>query len=158
MKSVRAKSFCIERGFGRGLTRYIALVILGLLLSSCSAKLEVPLPNDYTWEGKRFGSSDISSIIDEKSGAKIDNVLDIFVKDNFIYGCFYPKANGVSRYFILDTASRELKVFPEGNAQKYAEELRMKKLPDGFLTNAINILEVRKNLKPVYWNKDTSGK
>ncbi len=49
MKSMRTKSFCIERGFGRGLTRYIALVILGLLLSSCSAKLEVPLPNDYTW-------------------------------------------------------------------------------------------------------------
>lgn len=115
----------------------------------CSPELRVSLPNNYIWCGSKYGNSDVSQIENEHTGAKVGHILDIFVHQDFVYGCFTPK-NKNEKYFILNTKTQHLQKFKDTDS--YINSLNQNKLPFGFLDGAVNILEIRDGHKSVYWN------
>lgn len=117
----------------------------------CSSELRVPLPNNYTWCGAKYANSDVSQIANEHTGAKVGHILDIFVHRDFVYGCFSPQ-NRNEKYFILNTKTQHLQKFKDANT--YINALNQNKLPLGLLDGAVNMLEIRKGHKSVYWNLD----
>ena len=91
--------------------KYVVLFFILLIGFAYFAKIRIPLPNGYILEGKYFGfgdDSDISSIISPNRNKSIKNILDFYVQNQFVYGCFHPTKEGESRYFILNTATHQL--------------------------------------------------
>ena len=91
--------------------KYVVLFFILLTGFAYFAKIRIPLPNGYILEGKYFDfgdDSDISSIISPNRNESVKNILDFYVQNQFVYGCFHPKKEGESRYFILNTATHQL--------------------------------------------------
>ena len=132
--------------------KYVVLFIIILIGSAYFAKIRIPLPNGYILEGKYFDfgdDSDISSIISPNRNESVKNILDFYVQNQFVYGCFHPKKEGESRYFILNTATHQL--YRYSSSKEYANALNSYSLKNGFISDSINILEIRYGLKEVYW-------
>ncbi len=132
--------------------KYVVLFIIILIGSAYFAKIRIPLPNGYILEGKYFGfgnNSDISSILYPNRGERIKNILDFYVQDQFVYGCFYPIKGEKTEYFILNTATHQLNRY--SSLKEYANGLNSYSLKDGFIKDSINILEIRSGFKKVYW-------
>ena len=132
--------------------KYVVLFFILLIGFAYFTKIRIPLPNGYILEGKYFGfggDSDISSIISPNKNKSIKNILDFYVQNQFVYGCFHPKKEGESRYFILNTATHQL--YRYSSSKKYANALNSYSLKNGFISDSINILEIRSGLKEVYW-------
>ena len=132
--------------------KYVVLFFIILTGFAYFAKIRIPLPNGYILEGKYFGfggDSDISSIISPNRNKSIKNILDFYVQNQFVYGCFHPKKEGESRYFILNTATHQL--YRYSSSKEYANALNSYSLKNGFISDSINILEIRYGLKGVYW-------
>lgn len=132
--------------------KYVVLFFILLIGFAYFTKIRIPLPNGYILEGKYFGfggDSDISSIISPNRNKSIKNILDFYVQNQFVYGCFHPKKEGESRYFILNTATHQL--YRYSSSKEYANALNSYSLKNGFISDSINILEIRSGLKEVYW-------
>lgn len=132
--------------------KYVVLFFILLTGFAYFAKIRIPLPNGYILEGKYFGfggDSDISSIISPNRNESVKNILDFYVQNQFVYGCFHPKKEGESRYFILNTATHQL--YRYSSSKEYANALNSYSLKNGFISDSINILEIRSGLKEVYW-------
>ena len=132
--------------------KYVVLFFILLIGFAYFAKIRIPLPNGYILEGKYFGfgdDSDISSIISPNRNKSIKNILDFYVQNQFVYGCFHPTKEGESRYFILNTATHQL--YRYSSSKEYANALNSYSLKNGFISDSINILEIRSGLKEVYW-------
>ena len=132
--------------------KYVVLFIIILIGFAYFAKMRIPLPNGYILEGKYFGfggDSDISSIIYPNKDESIKNILDFYVQNQFVYGCFHPIREGKSRYFILNTATHQL--YRYSSPKEYANALNSYSLKNGFISDSINVLEIRSGLKKVYW-------
>ena len=132
--------------------KYVVLFFILLIGFAYFTKIRIPLPNGYILEGKYFGfggDSDISSIISPNRNESIKNILDFYVQNQFVYGCFHPKKEGESRYFILNTATHQL--YRYSSSKEYANALNSYSLKNGFISDSINILEIRSGLKEVYW-------
>ena len=132
--------------------KYVVLFFILLIGFAYFAKIRIPLPNGYILEGKYFDfgdDSDISSIISPNRNESIKNILDFYVQNQFVYGCFHPKKEGESRYFILNTATHQ--VYRYSSSKEYANALNLYSLTNGFISDSINILEIRSGLKEVYW-------
>lgn len=132
--------------------KYVVLFFIILTGFAYFAKIRIPLPNGYILEGKYFGfggDSDISSIISPNKNESVKNILDFYVQNQFVYGCFHPKKEGESRYFILNTATHQL--YRYSSSKEYANALNSYSLKNGFISDSINILEIRSGLKEVYW-------
>lgn len=132
--------------------KYVVLFFILLIGFAYFTKIRIPLPNGYILEGKYFGfggDSDISSIISPNRNESVKNILDFYVQNQFVYGCFHPKKEGESRYFILNTATHQL--YRYSSSKEYANALNSYSLKNGFISDSINILEIRSGLKEVYW-------
>lgn len=132
--------------------KYVVLFFILLTGFAYFAKIRIPLPNGYILEGKYFDfgdDSDISSIISPNRNESVKNILDFYVQNQFVYGCFQPKKEGESRYFILNTATHQL--YRYSSSKEYANALNSYSLKNGFISDSINILEIRYGLKEVYW-------
>lgn len=132
--------------------KYVVLFFILLTGFAYFAKIRIPLPNGYILEGKYFDfgdDSDISSIISPNRNKSIKNILDFYVQNQFVYGCFHPKKEGESRYFILNTATHQL--YRYSSSKEYVSALNLYSLKNGFISDSINILEIRSGLKEVYW-------
>lgn len=132
--------------------KYVVLFFIILTGFAYFAKIRIPLPNGYILEGKYFGfggDSDISSIISPNRNESVKNILDFYVQNQFVYGCFHPKKEGESRYFIINTATHQL--YRYSSSKEYANALNSYSLKNGFISDSINILEIRSGLKEVYW-------
>ena len=132
--------------------KYVVLFFILLIGFAYFAKIRIPLPDGYILEGKYFGfgdDSDISSIISPNRNESVKNILDFYVQNQFVYGCFYPKKEGESRYFILNTATHQLHRYY--SSKEYVSALNLYSLKNGFISDSINILEIRSGLKEVYW-------
>ena len=132
--------------------KYVVLFFILLTGFAYFAKIRIPLPNGYILEGKYFGfgdDSDISSIISPNRNKSIKNILDFYVQNQFVYGCFHPTKEGESRYFILNTATHQLHRYY--SSKEYVSALNLYSLKNGFISDSINILEIRSGLKEVYW-------
>ena len=132
--------------------KYVVLFFILLTGFAYFAKIRSPLPNGYILEGKYFDfgdDSDISSIISPNRNESVKNILDFYVQNQFVYGCFHPKKEGESRYFILNTATHQL--YRYSSSKEYANALNSYSLKNGFISDSINILEIRSGLKEVYW-------
>lgn len=132
--------------------KYVVLFFILLTGFAYFAKIRIPLPNGYILEGKYFGfggDSDISSIISPNRNKSIKNILDFYVQNQFVYGCFHPIKEEESRYFILNTATHQLHRY--SSSKEYANALNSYSLKNGFISDSINILEIRYGLKEVYW-------
>lgn len=132
--------------------KYVVLFFILLTGFAYFAKIRIPLPNGYILEGKYFDfgdDSDISSIISPNRNKSIKNILDFYVQNQFVYGCFHPKKEGESRYFILNTATHQLHRYY--SSKEYVSALNLYSLKNGFISDSINILEIRSGLKEVYW-------
>lgn len=132
--------------------KYVVLFFILLTGFAYFAKIRIPLPNGYILEGKYFDfgdDSDISSIISPNRNESVKNILDFYVQNQFVYGCFHPKKEGESRYFILNTATHQL--YRYSSSKEYANVLNSYSLKNGFISDSINILEIRYGLKEVYW-------
>lgn len=132
--------------------KYVVLFFILLTGFAYFAKIRIPLPNGYILEGKYFDfgdDSDISSIISPNRNKSIKNILDFYVQNQFVYGCFHPKKEGESRYFILNTATHQL--YRYSSSKEYVSALNLYSLKNGFISDSINILEIRYGLKEVYW-------
>lgn len=132
--------------------KYVVLFFILLTGFAYFAKMRIPLPNGYILEGKYFDfgdDSDISSIISPNRNESVKNILDFYVQNQFVYGCFHPKKEGESRYFILNTATHQL--YRYSSSKEYANALNSYSLKNGFISDSINILEIRYGLKEVYW-------
>ena len=132
--------------------KYVVLFFILLIGFAYFAKIRIPLPNGYILEGKYFGfvdDSDISSIISPNRNKSIKNILYFYVQNQFVYGCFHPTKEGESRYFILNTATHQLHRYY--SSKEYVSALNLYSLKNGFISDSINILEIRSGLKEVYW-------
>ena len=132
--------------------KYVVLFFILLTGFAYFAKIRIPLPDGYILEGKYFDfgdGSDISSIISPNRNESVKNILDFYVQNQFVYGCFHPKKEGESRYFILNTATHQL--YRYSSSKEYANALNSYSLKNGFISDSINILEIRYGLKEVYW-------
>ena len=132
--------------------KYVVLFFILLIGFAYFTKIRIPLPNGYILEGKYFGfggDSDISSIISPNRNKSIKNILDFYVQNQFVYGCFHPKKEGESRYFILNTATHQL--YRYSSSKEYANAINSYSLKNGFISDSINILEIRSGFKKVYW-------
>ena len=132
--------------------KYVVLFFILLIGFAYFTKIRIPLPNGYILEGKYFGfggDSDISSIISPNKNESVENILDFYVQNQFVYGCFHPKKEGESRYFILNTATHQLHRYY--SSKEYVSALNLYSLKNGFISDSINILEIRSGLKGVYW-------
>ena len=132
--------------------KYVVLFFILLTGFAYFAKIRIPLPNGYILEGKYFDfgdDSDISSIISPNRNESVKNILDFYVQNQFVYGWFQPKKEGESRYFILNTATHQL--YRYSSSKEYANALNSYSLKNGFISDSINILEIRYGLKEVYW-------
>ncbi len=132
--------------------KYVVLFFILLTGFAYFAKIRIPLPNGYILEGKYFDfgdDSDISSIISPNRNESVKNILDFYVQNQFVYGCFHPKKEGESRYFMLNTATHQL--YRYSSSKEYANALNSYSLKNGFISDSINILEIRYGLKEVYW-------
>lgn len=132
--------------------KYVVLFFILLIGFAYFAKIRIPLPNGYILEGKYFGfgdDSDISSIISPNRNKSIKNILDFYVQNQFVYGCFHPTKEGESRYFILNTATHQLHRYY--SSKEYVSALNLYSLKNGFISDSINILEIRSGFKKVYW-------
>ena len=132
--------------------KYVVLFFILLIGFAYFTKIRIPLPDGYILEGKYFGfggDSDISSIISPNRNESVKNILDFYVQNQFVYGCFHPKKEGESRYFILNTATHQL--YRYSSSKEYANALNSYSLKNGFISDSINILEIRSGLKEVYW-------
>ena len=132
--------------------KYVVLFFILLTGFAYFAKIRIPLPDGYILEGKYFDfgdDSDISSIISPNRNESVKNILDFYVQNQFVYGCFHPKKEGESRYFILNTATHQL--YRYSSSKEYANALNSYSLKNGFISDSINILEIRSGLKEVYW-------
>lgn len=132
--------------------KYVVLFFILLTGFAYFDKIRIPLPNGYILEGKYFDfgdDSDISSIISPNRNESVKNILDFYVQNQFVYGCFHPKKEGESRYFILNTATHQL--YRYSSSKEYANALNSYSLKNGFISDSINILEIRYGLKGVYW-------
>lgn len=132
--------------------KYVVLFFILLTGFAYFAKIRIPLPNGYILEGKYFDfgdDSDISSIISPNRNKSIKNILDFYVQNQFVYGCFHPTKEGESRYFILNTATHQLHRYY--SSKEYVSALNLYSLKNGFISDSINILEIRSGLKEVYW-------
>ena len=132
--------------------KYVVLFFILLIGFAYFAKIRIPLPNGYILEGKYFGfgdDSDISSIISPNRNKSIKNISDFYVQNQFVYGCFHPTKEGESRYFILNTATHQLHRYY--SSKEYVSALNLYSLKNGFISDSINILEIRSGLKEVYW-------
>ena len=132
--------------------KYVVLFFILLTGFAYFAKIRIPLPNGYILEGKYFDfgdDSDISSIISPNRNESVKNILDFYVQNQFVYGCFHPKKEGESRYFILNTATHQL--YRYSSSKEYANALNSYSLKNGFISDSINVLEIRSGLKKVYW-------
>ncbi len=132
--------------------KYVVLFFILLIGFAYFTKIRIPLPNGYILEGKYFGfggDSDISSIISPNRNESVKNILDFYVQNQFVYGCFHPKKEGESRYFILNTATHQL--YRYSSSKEYANALNSYSLKNGFISDSINILEIRSGFKKVYW-------
>lgn len=132
--------------------KYVVLFFILLTGFAYFAKIRIPLPNGYILEGKYFDfgdDSDISSIISPNRNESVKNILDFYVQNQFVYGCFHPKKEGESRYFILNTSTHQL--YRYSSSKEYANALNSYSLKNGFISDSINILEIRSGLKEVYW-------
>ena len=132
--------------------KYVVLFFILLIGFAYFTKIRIPLPNGYILEGKYFGfggDSDISSIISPNRNESVKNILDFYVQNQFVYGCFHPKKEGESRYFILNTATHQL--YRYSSSKEYANALNSYSLKNGFISDSINILEIRYGLKEIYW-------
>ena len=132
--------------------KYVVLFFILLIGFAYFAKIRIPLPNGYILEGKYFDfgdDSDISSIISPNRNKSIKNILDFYVQNQFVYGCFHPTKEGESRYFILNTATHQLHRYY--SSKEYVSALNLYSLKNGFISDSINILEIRSGLKEVYW-------
>lgn len=132
--------------------KYVVLFFILLTGFAYFAKIRIPLPNGYILEEKYFDfgdDSDISSIISPNRNESVKNILDFYVQNQFVYGCFHPKKEGESRYFILNTATHQL--YRYSSSKEYANVLNSYSLKNGFISDSINILEIRYGLKEVYW-------
>lgn len=132
--------------------KYVVLFFILLTGFAYFAKIRIPLPDGYILEGKYFDfgdDSDISSIISPNRNESVKNILDFYVQNQFVYGCFHPKKEGESRYFILNTATHQL--YRYSSSKEYANALNSYSLENGFISDSINILEIRSGLKEVYW-------
>ena len=132
--------------------KYVVLFFILLIGFAYFTKIRIPLPNGYILEGKYFGfgdDSDISSIISPNRNKSIKNILDFYVQNQFVYGCFHPTKEGESRYFILNTATHQLHRYY--SSKEYVSALNLYSLKNGFISDSINILEIRSGLKEVYW-------
>ena len=104
--------------------KYVVLFFILLTGFAYFAKIRIPLPNGYILEGKYFDfgdDSDISSIISPNRNESVKNILDFYVQNQFVYGCFHPKKEGESRYFILNTATHQLHRY--SSSKEYANAL-----------------------------------
>ena len=132
--------------------KYVVLFFILLIGFAYFTKIRIPLPNGYILEGKYFGfggDSDISSIISPNRNESVKNILDFYAQNQFVYGCFHPKKEGESRYFILNTATHQL--YRYSSSKEYANALNSYSLKNGFISDSINILEIRSGFKKVYW-------
>lgn len=132
--------------------KYVVLFFILLTGFAYFAKIRIPLPNGYILEGKYFDfgdDSDISSIISPNRNESVKNILDFYVQNQFVYGCFHPTKEGESRYFILNTATHQLHRYY--SSKEYVSALNLYSLKNGFISDSINILEIRSGLKEVYW-------
>ena len=132
--------------------KYVVLFFILLIGFAYFTKIRIPLPNGYILEGKYFGfggDSDISSIISPNKNESVENILDFYVQNQFVYGCFHPTKEGESRYFILNTATHQLHRYY--SSKEYVSALNLYSLKNGFISDSINILEIRSGLKGVYW-------
>ena len=132
--------------------KYVVLFFILLIGFAYFTKIRIPLPNGYILEGKYFGfggDSDISSIISPNKNESVKNILDFYVQNQFVYGCFHPTKEGESRYFILNTATHQLHRYY--SSKEYVSALNLYSLKNGFISDSINILEIRSGLKEVYW-------
>lgn len=132
--------------------KYVVLFFILLTGFAYFAKIRIPLPNGYILEGKYFDfgdDSDISSIISPNRNESVKNILDFYVQNQFVYGCFHPKKEGESRYFMLNTATHQL--YRYSSSKEYANALNSYSLKNGFISDSINIFEIRYGLKEVYW-------
>ena len=132
--------------------KYVVLFFILLTGFAYFAKIRIPLPNGYILEGKYFDfgdDSDISSIISPNRNESVKNILDFYVQNQFVYGCFHPTKEGESRYFILNTATHQLHRYY--SSKEYVSALNLYSLKNGFISDSINILEIRYGLKEVYW-------
>ncbi|CDE85477.1 unknown [Coraliomargarita sp. CAG:312] len=132
--------------------KYVVLFFILLIGFAYFTKIRIPLPNGYILEGKYFGfggDSDISSIISPNRNESVKNILDFYVQNQFVYGWFHPKKEGESRYFILNTATHQL--YRYSSSKEYANALNSYSLKNGFISDSINILEIRSGFKKVYW-------
>ena len=132
--------------------KYVVLFFILLIGFAYFTKIRIPLPNGYILEGKYFGfggDSDISSIISPNKNESVKNILDFYVQNQFVYGCFHPTKEGESRYFILNTATHQLHRYY--SSKEYVSALNLYSLKNGFISDSINILEIRYGLKEVYW-------
>ena len=132
--------------------KYVVLFFILLTGFAYFTKIRIPLPNGYILEGKYFDfgdDSDISSIISPNRNESVKNILDFYVQNQFVYGCFHPIREGKSRYFILNTATHQL--YRYSSPKEYTNALNSYSLKNGFISDSINILEIRYGLKEVYW-------
>ena len=132
--------------------KYVVLFFILLTGFAYFAKIRIPLPNGYILEGKYFDfgdDSDISSIISPNRNESVKNILDFYVQNQFVYGCFHPIREGKSRYFILNTATHQL--YRYSSPKEYTNALNSYSLKNGFISDSINVLEIRSGLKKVYW-------
>lgn len=53
------------------------------------------------------------------------------------------------KYFILNTATHQL--YRYSSSKEYANALNSYSLKNGFISDSINILEIRSGFKKVYW-------
>lgn len=77
--------------------KYVVLFFILLIGFAYFTKIRIPLPNGYILEGKYFGfggDSDISSIISPNRNESVKNILDFYVQNQFVYGCFHPQKEG----------------------------------------------------------------
>ena len=77
--------------------KYVVLFFILLIGFAYFAKIRIPLPNGYILEGKYFGfgdDSDISSIISPNRNKSIKNKKNLYVQNQFVYGCFHPTKEG----------------------------------------------------------------
>ena len=119
--------------------KYVVLFFILLTGFAYFAKIRIPLPNGYILEGKYFDfgdDSDISSIISPNRNESVKNILDFYVQNQFVYGCFHPIKEEESRYFILNTATHQLHRY--SSSKEYANALNSYSLKNGFISDFLS--------------------
>lgn len=121
----------------------IGLSLLVVLFRIINEPYSITLPNNYTIE--ESGDSGKARIYGKSGNIRMEDVLDFFVDNDFVYGSEIKTHS----YFILNTKNDELH-YPLNNKQ-YISLRERYNLKDGYVSNAVNIYELREKLKEPYW-------